>query len=221
MAKVAIVTGGSSGIGRAIIKSLRDIDWKVIAPSRADINLANLDDVTKASEKLAGELDKVDALIHVAGVWHDESAVHANKDLEDFTPQQIADTIAVGLTSFMIIAAKFLPKLAKDGAVIGITGTFADGSSGWLPYYTSKRAQEDFLVGLAQDYPSGPRVFGISPADTATDAYKKFYPQYADQAQSPEAIASLCLQLVTGQGHHQNGDIIEIRNGMMTKGYHV
>lgn len=219
--KTAVITGGSSGIGKAIIETLKDNGWKVIAPSRKQMDLTDLAEVEKVAAKLAGTHQPIDALIHVAGVWHNKSAVYANKDLEDFTPEQIIETMLVGLTSFMVLTAKLLPRLSKHGAVVGITGTFGDGASGWLPYYTSKRALEDFLVGLAQDYPSGPNVFGISPADTATPAYEKFYPQYASGAQPPKAVANLCLELLNGQTGYKSGSIIELRGGKTKPGFHV
>jgi NAD(P)-dependent dehydrogenase (short-subunit alcohol dehydrogenase family) len=218
--KTAIITGTSSGIGRAIHKELENQDWEVIGLTRGEMDLAKLDDVAHEARKLADKTPRLDALIHVAGIWHDHEKVLANRDLEDFEPREIIDTMNVGVTSFMLLVAALLPKLTKSGAVIGISGTFESGATGWLPYYTSKRALEDFLVGLAEDYPSGPRVFGISPADTATEVYKKFYPKLAAEAQPPEAIAALIAKLVEGDSPYKSGDIIELRGGKPVAGFH-
>ena len=219
--KTAIVSGASSGIGKAITGALEESNWQVVGLSSKEVDLADLQKTSEFAEKLASEHTSIDAVIHVAGIWHDKKNVYANRDLEDFTPAQIIETINVGLTSFMILTAKLLPKIPKDGTVIGISGTFGDGAAGWLPYYTSKRGLEDFLVGLAQDYPKGPKVFGISPADTATAAYKKFYAEYATDAQSPEVVAKLCLELLLERPKYKSGDIIEIRGGKTQIGFHV
>lgn len=122
----------------------------------------------------------------------------------------------VGVTSAMVLCNRLLP-LMNGGTVVGISGTFTDGAAGWLPYYTCKRALEDFLVGLSQDTP-GVKVFGISPADTATQPYKQFYPEYIDEAQSPDAIADLVSVLLSGNTSFASGDIIELRQGKIKKG---
>ncbi len=215
------MTGASSGIGRAIEKRLRAEGWEVIGLTRSEMDLANLEQVAAGAAKLSKELMQIDAFIYVAGMWHDDEKPLANLDLEDFSPEQIADTMNVGVTSFMILAASLMPKLTKHGMVVGISGTFEDdGASGWLPYYTSKHALEDFLVGLAQDYPNGPYVFGISPSDTATLMYRKFYPQYAATGQPPEVIAELVAQLAGKALPYKTGDIVEIRGGKHRVGYH-
>ncbi len=218
--KTAFVTGGSSGIGQAIIKTLKQAGWKVIASSRHELDLSDLENVNDYAEVLSKSQEQIDVLIHVAGVWHDSSKVFADQKLENFTHEEVSSTMNVGLTSFMILAGRLLPNVPKVGSVIGVSGTFADGGAGWLPYFTSKRALEDFIVGLAQDYPDGPKVYGISPADTATPAYKKFYSEYASEAQSPEAIAKFCLQLIENDTDYKTGDIIEIRDSKSKLGFH-
>lgn len=218
--RTAVITGISSGIGQAIAKALEAAGYEVVGVSRQDVDLNDMDKVANFGERLTQEHKQIDVLIHVAGVWHDDAQVLADKSLGEFSSQQITETMNVGVTSFMVLAAALLPNMPKDGMVIGTTGTFAEGGAGWLPYYTSKRALEDFLVGLAQDYPEGPEVFGVSPADTATPAYKKFYPQYADEAQSPEVIASFCLDLLQHKSEYKTGDIIEVRDGNNRNGFH-
>src|SRR5205085_1434308 len=107
---------------------------------------------------------------------------------------RVASSINVALTSAMVLVAKLLPNM-RNGTVIGISGTFADGAAGWLPYYVSKRALEDFLVGLSQDT-TDCKVHGISPADTATSAFQRFYPQHYAEAQSVGLVAKLIEELL-------------------------
>ncbi len=210
----AIVTGVSSGIGQAIKSLLEEKGWEVVGLTHKELDLSDLSAVSKY------QLPKADALIHVAGVWHSEKEALADKNLEQFSPEQIIETMNVGVTSFMVLAAKVLPSMSERGTIIGVSGTFNKGAKGWLPYYTSKRALEDFLVGLSQDYPKGPRVYGISPADTATPAYKKFFPEYATEAQEPEAVAKVILELLEGS-EHKTGTILKVREGKVSSGYHV
>lgn len=219
--KTAFITGGSSGIGQAVVSVFENAGWKVIAPSKKELNLCDTANIQSNADNLTRSVLNLDAVIHIAGIWHGSDEVFAHKSLENFTQEQITTTMSVGLSGFMVLCAALLPKLTKNGAIVGISGTFSDGANGWLPYYTSKRGLEDFLVGLSQDYPKGPRVYGVSPADTATPAYKKYYPEYADEAQSPKVIADLCLSLVNEETKAKNGDIIEIRDGKVSPGFHV
>jgi len=217
--KTAIITGVTSGIGQSMATNLSKSGWKVVGLSRAEVNLNDLNAVAETGRRLAGEHAEIDAFIHVAGVWHDEHSVLSDKQLADFTPEQIISTMNVGVVSAMVLCRALLPAL-KGGAVIGISGTFPDGAAGWLPYYTSKRALEDFLVGLSQDC-ADVDVFGISPADTATPAYRKYYPQYLSISQPPEAVADLAQKLLSGQTNFASGDIIELRQGKAQKAFHA
>lgn len=227
--RTAILTGPSSGIGGAIAKTLLAQGWQVVGlthKSKSDseiktyeIDLSDLVATAKLGEQLAEDLPRIDAFIHIAGIWHNKDESLADKQLVNFTPEQIIATMNVGVTSAMVLCNTLLPNM-PDGTVIGVSGTFSDGGAGWLPYYTSKRALEDFLVGLSQDY-RNIRVFGISPSDTATPAYQKFYPQYAAEAQSPDVIAELVANLLTGQAEFKSGDVIEVRDGKAKEGYHV
>jgi len=217
--KTAFVTGGSSDIGQEIIHRLRGGDWEVIAPSHKELDLSRLEELSGSLEKLTADVLTFDAVIHVAGVWHDAKTAY-QKDLEDYSDEQIVTTMHVGLTSFMIILARLLPKVSRDGAVIGISGTFeGSGASGWLPYYTSKRGLEDLLLGLSQDYPSGPQVYGVSPSDTVTKPYERFFPQYIADAQPAAAVADTVYDLLQ-RPSVPSGSVITVRSGKNSLGFH-
>jgi len=220
--RTAIVTGANSGIGEAIIKAMQAGGWNVIGLTRGDCDLSDLAAVEALAQKIQDEVPVINALIHVAGIYHSEDEAFGRHDLEDYETKWITATMNVGVTSFMVLTSKLLPNIARDGVVIGITGTFENtGASGWLPYYTSKRALEDFLVGLSQDYKSGPRVYGISPSDTNTPAYVKFFPDDAKDAQPSTSISLLVEHLLEGDSPYHNGDIIVVKNKKAAKGFHL
>lgn len=204
--KTAIITGANSGIGEAIVHTLSDAGWNVVGLTRDDCDLSDLKATAELVEKLRQEVPVIDVLIHAAGVYHSQNETQYHRDLEDYDPEWIAATMNVSVTSFMVLAGGLLPNMAKDGAVIGIGGTFEAGASGWLPYYTSKRALEDFLTGLAEDYKSGPRVYGISPFDT-TDA--------------AENVSLLVDHLISGESPYHSGDIIVVKHKKAAKGFHI
>lgn len=226
--KLAIVFGSGPGIGEATVNTLADAGWEVVGLGRDDCDLADLAAVAALAEDLAERYPRIDAIIHAAGIWHDENEAFVNRDLEDYDPAWIAATMNVGITSFMMLTARLMPNLPRDGAVVGISAMFegelrnnkGDAASGWLPYYTSKRAMEDFLVGLAQDYPIGPRVYGVSPGDTMTPAMEKYFPKVAKDSQPAHSVSLLVEHLLKGDSPYHSGDIVAVKAKTAGTGYH-
>lgn len=57
-------------------------------------------------------------------------------------------------------------------------------------------ALEDLTIGLSQELEDRDiQVNAVSPSDTATEAYAKYFPQYMDEAISPEKIAEQIVKL--------------------------
>jgi len=218
--KIAIVTGGSTGIGRAIALMLAKKGISVVLIARrlkklaetkaliedeggeAFVFGADLSEVASIRRLITGikrRFPKIDFIVNVAGIWHGKDKVYADCDFEKFPEKVILDTYNVGITAPTLLSRAFIPLMGKGSKIVNISGTFADGAKGWLPYYVSKRAIEDLTVGLAQELEErGIAVNCISPADTATEEYKKYFPEYVKDANDPIAIAKfvayLCLQ---------------------------
>ena len=94
---------------------------------------------------------------------------------------------------------------------MNLSGTFENGAKGWLPYYVSKRAMEDFTVGLAEELKEkGIQVNCVSPSDTATESYARFFPQYMDEAINPKEIAKKFVELA-GVQNKTTGKIIVMK----------
>jgi NAD(P)-dependent dehydrogenase (short-subunit alcohol dehydrogenase family) len=108
--------------------------------------------------------------------------------------------------------------MIEGSSIINLSGTFENGGKGWLPYYVSKRAIEDLTIGLSQELADkGIKVNCVSPSDTATEEYKKFFPDDAKDAQSPEQVAKLFLDLTQKD---VTGKIFVIRKGKVEEGFH-
>jgi 3-oxoacyl-[acyl-carrier protein] reductase len=225
--KVACITGVSSGIGQALKSALEQDGWKVVGFARHlpmedigyELDLARLEFVEPASTRAGEEHGPIDAFFHLAGVWHDEDHVLAGKHLGEFTTEEIVKTMNVGLTSAMVMTARLLPFMKQGGHLVYISGTFTDGGANWLPYYTSKRGLEDFVQGLTSDQPAL-KVFGVSPGATATEAYKKFYPDNQGTAQSPESVAKVCMGIIDGSLNVSTGTVVQVCDGKAGVGFH-
>ena len=226
--KTALLTGITSGRGQAIKNQLESQGWRVVGYSRQlpidqlgyEVDLSALDQVEPVATRAGEEYGPFDAFIHVAGVWHDKGDTLVGKKLHEFTTAQIAKTMNVGVTSAMVLSARLLRFMNPGASMVYVSGTFQDGGASWLPYYTSKRALEDFVVGLAADEP-GVKVYGVSPGSTATDSRAQFFPDSSSTAQSPASVAGICIDLMSGRLPADSGTVVEVRDGKPGMGFHT
>lgn len=204
MGKVALITGASSGLGRAVSAALGGAGYRLILTSRTnniDLNIIKADlskvsSINRLIDKIKKQTGRIDVLVNVAGIWHGKNEVYAGKDLEKFEQKVILDTFMVGTIAPTLFVHGLLPLMPEKSKIINISGTFESGAKGWIPYYVSKRAIEDLTVGLSQELARKDiQVNAISPSDCATKAYKKFFPQYINGAIAPEKVAEFCLKL--------------------------
>jgi NAD(P)-dependent dehydrogenase (short-subunit alcohol dehydrogenase family) len=242
--KFAVVTGSSTGIGRAIAlefakkgafvalvgrtqdKLLKTKSLITEAGGKAAVFLGDftkLDSLEALIASIKQSTDKVDILVNVAGIWHGKDEVYADKDFESFSKQVILDTYAVGLTAPTLLAHAFISLMPKGGKILNISGTFESGAKGWLPYYVSKKAIEDLTVGLAEELKNKDiQVNAISPSDTATEAYKKYFPQYIKGAIEPSEIGKYAVYLCSAEANGITGKVFVMKKGKKPyEGYHT
>lgn len=233
--KLAVVTGASTGIGRAIAVELARVGAKVFLLARTEkkldeskkliekeggraevvaVDLSNIDSINRAIKGIKTKANRVDILVNVAGIWHAKDEVYANRNLESFPQKVILDTYTVGFTAPTFLVNAFIPIMPKHGKILNISGTFESGAKGWLPYYASKRAIEDLTVGLSQELENRKiQVNCISPSDTATEAYKKYFPQYINEATDPQEIAKFAVFLCSENSAGVTGKIFVLKKG--------
>lgn len=242
--KFAIVTGASTGIGQAIALKLaregafvaligrtrnRLLKTKSLIAKEGGNSEVFLGDFTKLDSLetlialIKKRTDKVDILVNVAGIWHGENEAFANKDFETFPQKVILDTYTVGLTAPTLLVHAFIPMMPKGGKILNISGTFENGAKGWLPYFVSKKGIEDLTIGLAEELKDKDiQVNAISPSDTATEAYKKFFPQYIGEAIDPNEIADYAAYLCSEEAKDITGKVFVLKKGKKPyEGYHT
>ena len=215
--KTAIVTGASTGIGRATAIKMAEAGYHVflVARTRARLeetaaqisqkggnsticatDLGKIDQVNELISTLLQTTESVDAIINIAGIWHGSNEVFAGRDFQTFDQEVILDTYTVGFTAPSLLIHGLLPKMAATSKIVNLSGTFENGGKGWLPYFASKRALEDLTVGLAQELADkNIQVNAVSPSDTATESYAKYFPEYMKDAISPDRIAEKIVEL--------------------------
>jgi len=206
--KKVLITGGSAGIGKAIIKELigKGVnDFAVVGRKTskleklkedfpntnfltiaADISIPT--DVDKILEKVTLEWGKLDILINNAGV------VSAGK-LQDISDEDIINQININITGLILFTKKTLPLLLKsnEAAIINISSGLGNVA---MPYYSvyaaTKAAVKQFSEAIRRELiKNSIHVMTVYPTATDTDMMKS---ASMDGMDSPETVAKAALK---------------------------
>jgi NAD(P)-dependent dehydrogenase (short-subunit alcohol dehydrogenase family) len=195
--KVAVVTGGSSGIGAAIVERLGKDGVRCHALGRRGPVKVDVTD-RAAVRDFFDSLERLDILVCAAG-----DNVKQRR-LEEITPDVWDHLIAVNLSGAFYCLAAALPKLrASRGDVVmigSVSGTWPDGSG---PAYQASKAGLSALsrgAGL-EEHMHGVRVSVINPGMVDTPILRKRPvpppPHVAAAMLLPEDVAEACHLLVS------------------------
>lgn len=238
--KVALITGGSSGIGFACAKAFLASGCKVIIAGTNEDKLKrccdslngggiryivlNVLDVEAMSGKVRSaaalfEENRIDILVNSAGV-----VVHSEfMDLEEAEYDSIMDINAKGTFFMSQAVSKFMIEKNIKGHILNVTSSSALRPA-WTPYQMSKWAVRGFTLGLADTLiPYGIVVNAIAPGPTATPMLGKNEGDTLYNATNPsgryavpEEIASLATFMVSSMGDMIVGDTFYMTGGSGT-----
>jgi acetoacetyl-CoA reductase len=201
MARVAVVTGGTRGIGAAISKALAAAGYKVAATYHGNDeaagrfkaetgvavykwDVASYDECVAGLAKVQAELGPVDVLVNNAGITRDGF-------FHKMTPEQWTAVINTNLNSLFNMTRPVWEGMRerKFGRVICISSINAQkGQAGQVNYSAAKAGDIGFVKALAlEGARAGITVNAICPGYIATDMVK---------AIAPEVLAKNILPLI-------------------------
>lgn len=186
--KVAIVTGGSSGIGAACVRTLADEGARVVigyhsGHDRAEalraqlpggghtampISLADGEGHARLADKVAREMGGADILVNSAGY----TQRIAHDDLARMEPALFNDILTANAGGPYSIIRALLPLLREsgDGLVVNISSVSAfTGSGSNVAYCAAKAALDTLTLSLARSFGPQVRFLSVCPAAVDTD----------------------------------------------------
>ncbi|CAB3628049.1 SDR family oxidoreductase [Achromobacter pestifer] len=203
--KVALVTGGTRGIGAAIVRRFAqrgaDVAFTYAKSDQAAMDLVHELGATGAKllaikadsrdpaavraavERTAGELGGLDILVNSAGVF-------PAGPIENVTLEEISDTLAIHAGAVFVASQAALAYMVSGGRIISIGSCFAERVpyGGVTLYAMSKSALIGFTKGLAREV--GKRAITVNvvdPGSTNTDM---------NPADGPTVSAELALMAI-------------------------
>lgn len=197
--KVAVITGGNSGIGYATAKALKENGAKVIITGRrkeaiekaaSELNVSglladqsNLPDIDKLVAKVKEEFGNLDILLINAGVTK-------FTPIELMTENMFDEVMNVNFKGAYFTLSKFIPILNDNASVVFLSSTSATISPQSASVYAASKAAVNAVMKIAALELSSRkiRVNAVSPGPVATEIMNKLGLDNAVEAQIINSI---------------------------------
>lgn len=238
---IIIITGGSKGIGKALVKKYATENYKVYSLSRSDsdlknctqisVDLSNTIEMKRSFKTLLDNLKKNDissiTLINNAG------RLGTIANLENIAPDDISKSIQLNTTTPLILSSLFIKSFedlsCKKQIITISSGAATKPYEGWSVYCTSKAAIDMMTKAIAaeqRELKNGLKCVAIYPGVVDTNMQTtirstnekdfKNLQRFIDlkennELYTPEFVANSIFKIDT-ENQLENGDIIDIRH---------
>ena len=239
--KVALVTGSSRGIGKAIALKLAEAEASLVINYKSNsrtadrvvrsinqmkrkaiaiqCDVSNFADVEEMVKKVMSEFGRIDILVNNVGPF-------LYKSIYETTISEWHQIMNSNLHSTFYCCKAVVPimRKQKSGNIINIGAPNAERTQGYLqncPYAVAKTGVVVFSKSLAKEEAKyGIRVNVINPGFIQTDEYteemKKDMPKQVplERLGKPEDIANAVLFLVSDEANYITGSVLNVHGGL-------
>jgi 3-oxoacyl-[acyl-carrier protein] reductase len=219
--RAVLITGASRGIGEAIAKQFRMLDWQVLAPSREELDLASAESVRQYCEGLSVP---VDALVNNAGI-------NTLASWDTLSPEHWDEMLRIDLTAPLELTQFLAPgmKARGWGRVLNISSIFSlVTKERRLTYSTVKAGLNGMTRSLALELaPYNVLVNSLCPGyvETALTRANNAPEEIAAIARSipvgrlaqPEEIARVAAFLCSEENTYLTGQTLAVDGGFLLR----
>lgn len=202
--KVAVVTGGSSGIGKELLRRLREYGYKTVCVSRrapqdeSDFfacDLSKPDEAKKTGEEIAAKYKTVHLVVNNAGLG-------VSGATELLPEESVRYVMEVDYFAPLIFTRALLPAVPKGGKIVMISSACALFALPYRGVYCSAKAALNMLsYGLRMELkPSGITVISICPGDIKSE-FTQNRQKYTDTNERYGDRVVSAQQTVDGREH--------------------
>jgi NAD(P)-dependent dehydrogenase (short-subunit alcohol dehydrogenase family) len=208
---VAIVTGGSRGLGRALAHGLADAGWRLVIDGRDPATLAHTrrwlpadavaiaGDITSPAHRVelvtaAADLGPLTLVVNNAGIL----GPSPQPPLSTYPLPRLREVYEVNVFAPVGLTQLALPALrAAGGSLVMVTSDASvEPYEGWGGYGSAKAAVDQLTRVLGVEEP-GIRVWAVDPGDLRTRMHQEAFPgEDISDRPEPESVAPAFLRLL-------------------------
>jgi NAD(P)-dependent dehydrogenase (short-subunit alcohol dehydrogenase family) len=223
---LAVVTGASRGLGRALISALNERGWRLVVDGRDGDRLSATvaalprpELVTAVPGDVADPAHRA-ALTAAVGLRLDLLVNNASElgpsplpRLATLRPDDLERILAVNVVAPLALTAALLPALVSArGRIVNVSSDAAvEAYEGWGGYGASKAALDQLTAVLGVEHPEV-RSYAVDPGDMATDMHQAAFPgEDISDRPAPESVVPGLLALVDGDlpnGRYRAAEIL-------------
>ncbi|MCA9370045.1 SDR family oxidoreductase [Candidatus Woesebacteria bacterium] len=219
MTKTAIITGASSGLGKAVVELLSENNWHVFALARnidkinfdgnvtkISCDIRNLSDIDEAFLKIGIKTKTIDLLVNCAGRA-------LTKSFETTSREEMVDVLGVNLNGNIYVAHEVYKRMVsqKKGQIINVGSTSSiKARDNETLYCASKWGLRGFTESLRLEAKQhGIKVTGVYPGGMQSSNFWKRNPDKDISAYMPsEAVAKQIVAVINEDDETHTSEVI-------------